>query len=148
MANTQKLMAVVNHILAAKGEMSAARLQKLVFYCQAYSLAWDGVPLFDNRIEAWIFGPVIPDLYNSHEDYTDVKLDFFKTFPAAQLSENEIDSIDAVLDGIGDRTGQWLSDLSHTEDPWIDARKGLDENVNGTNLISHESMKSYYSQVE
>ncbi|MDI9409247.1 MAG: DUF4065 domain-containing protein [Candidatus Pacebacteria bacterium] len=140
-------MVVVNHILAAKGEMSGARLQKLVFYCQAYSLGWDGVPLFDNRVEAWIHGPIIPDLYAAHEDHYLLPPDFFKAYPAGKLSDDEIETIDAVLDGIGDKDGQWLSDLSHSEDPWRDARKGIDENVRGNSLISIEAMKSYYSQV-
>ncbi|MFM7886138.1 MAG: Panacea domain-containing protein, partial [Pseudanabaena sp.] len=43
----------------------AMKLQKLVYYAQAWSLVWDDKPLFSDRIEAWANGPVVPDLYES-----------------------------------------------------------------------------------
>ena len=42
------------------------KLQKLVYYCQAWSLVWDDMPLFESRIEAWANGPVVLDLYYRH----------------------------------------------------------------------------------
>jgi hypothetical protein len=49
---------VAAYILEKKGEMSAWRLQKLVYYSQAWSLVWDERPLFDEPIQAWANGPV------------------------------------------------------------------------------------------
>ena len=43
--------------------VTAWKLQKLVYYAQAWSLVWDEVPLFPERIEAWANGPVCPTLY-------------------------------------------------------------------------------------
>ncbi|WP_429820290.1 Panacea domain-containing protein [Ensifer sp. B1-9] len=57
---------VAKYILRIKGPMSAMKLQKLVYYCQAWSLVWDDRPMFDDRIEAWANGPVCVNLYNSH----------------------------------------------------------------------------------
>ena len=57
---------VAKYILNKKGRMSPMKLQKLVYYSQCWSLAWDDKPLFNNRIEAWANGPVVRDLYTFH----------------------------------------------------------------------------------
>ena len=57
---------VAQYILEKHGEMTAMKLQKLVYYAQAWHIAWTDGPLFDNRIEAWADGPVCPDLFQLH----------------------------------------------------------------------------------
>lgn len=57
---------VAEYILHKNGEMSAMRLHKLVYYCQAWHLVWEGGPLFKDEIHAWANGPVIPSLYELH----------------------------------------------------------------------------------
>ena len=64
------------YILKKCGPMSATKLQKLCYYCQAWSLVWDEEPLFHENIEAWINGPVIPVLYQKHKG-------IFKIFPSS-----------------------------------------------------------------
>ena len=54
---------VVQYILKKAGPMSAMKLQKLVYYCQAWSLVWDEEQLFKDEIQAWANGPVAPYLY-------------------------------------------------------------------------------------
>lgn len=58
---------VAEYILAQRGPMSAAKLQKLCYYSQAWHLVWDGVPLFPEPIHAWANGPVIPELFAMHK---------------------------------------------------------------------------------
>src|SRR3954466_11182214 len=81
--------------------LTAWKLQKLVYYSQAWSLVWDEKPLFRERIEAWINGPVVPNLYRIHRgEY------FVTTWPhgsAANLSSVQRDTIDAVLEFYGDK---------------------------------------------
>lgn len=48
--------------------MTTMKLEKLTYYCQAWSLAWDDVPLFDEEFEAWANGPVCPQLFENTED--------------------------------------------------------------------------------
>ncbi len=51
----------------SKGEqISTWKLQKLVYYCQAWSLVWDDNILFPEEIQAWTDGPVCPALYAMH----------------------------------------------------------------------------------
>ncbi len=57
---------VAAYILKKQGEMSAMKLQKLVYYSQAWSLVWDEKPLFRAQVEAWANGPVARSLYDKH----------------------------------------------------------------------------------
>lgn len=57
---------VAAYILKRMGQMTAMKLQKLVYYSQAWSLVWDEAPLFNERIEAWANGPVVRELYEAH----------------------------------------------------------------------------------
>ena len=58
---------VAAYILAKKGELPAMKLQKLLYYAQAWSLVWDDAPLFPESVEAWANGRVLPDLYQHHK---------------------------------------------------------------------------------
>lgn len=55
--------------------------------------------------------------------------------------------MDGVLAFYGDQNSQWLSDLTHKEDPWRKARKGLGPTDRGNREITHESMMEYYSSL-
>lgn len=57
---------VAKYILESKGSMTAMKLQKLAYYSQAWTLVWDEELLFDEPIQAWANGAVIPILYEAH----------------------------------------------------------------------------------
>ena len=134
---------VAAYILRKRGEMTAMKLQKLGYYSQAWSLVWDEEPLFPERIEAWTNGPVVPELYRAHKGK--FKLASWPKGSPSRLTAQQKKTIDAVLDYYGDRSSQWLSDLTHREAPWGDARKGLEPGDPCRREISHASMAEYYS---
>jgi uncharacterized phage-associated protein len=133
------------YILEKKGQMTAMKLQKLLYYAQAWSLVWDEKPLFPNVIQAWANGPVIPAVYNHHRGRYFVSRDDFPSGCPASLDTEQQATIDAVLGHYGDRTSQWLIDLTHAEDPWKQARIGLGPGERGNREITHDSMADYYS---
>lgn len=137
---------VVKYILSKKRPITAMKLQKLVYYCQAWSLVWDGEKLFKEKIEAWANGPVVRELYNSHRG-------LFKIFSMVKGNKNNLkdyqrETIDIVLDFYGNKTSQWLSDLTHMELPWREARRGIPNGERGDNEITSASMEEYYSSLE
>ena len=136
---------VAAYMLKKQGEMTAMKLQKLVYYAQAWSLVWDDEPLFKERIEAWANGPVVPSLYAEHRGQFKV-LSWEKGDPA-RLTPTQRESVDAVLGYYGDKPSQWLSDLTHREAPWLDARRGLGPGERGSQEISHASMAEYYGSL-
>ena len=117
---------VAKYILDKYGEMSAMKLQKLVFYSQAMSLVWDDVPLFNEEFEAWAKGPVCRELFNAHKGkFMLHDSDFLKPY-APDISR--------------------LSDMVHQEKPWLDARGNCPAGARCSNVISKESMEEYYSE--
>lgn len=136
---------VAAYILGRQGPMSAMKLQKLVYYAQAWSLAWEDRPLFRERIEAWAHGPVVPELYQAHRGQWDVR--GWPRGNAAALREGDRETVDAVLDHYGGRSAQVLSDWTHAEEPWRRARAGVPDGERGNAEITLESMMEYYSGV-
>lgn len=137
---------VAAYIIQKRGSMTAMKFQKLVYYSQAWSLVWTERPLFDDRIEAWANGPVVPVLYREHRGMFNIS-QWPKGDPS-RLTFDEQDSIDKVLDFYGDKSSQWLSDLTHREDPWIAARSGCSDGEQCTAEISQASMAEYYGSLQ
>ncbi|MEM9594748.1 MAG: type II toxin-antitoxin system antitoxin SocA domain-containing protein [Acidobacteriota bacterium] len=131
------------YILARRGEMTAMKLQKLVYYSQVWSLVWDEDPLFRERVEAWANGPVVPALYQEHRGR--FKVHSWSKGQPDRLAEAQKETVDAVLRYYGDRSSQWLSDLTHSEAPWRDARRGLAPGDRGKREISKAAMAEFYS---
>jgi uncharacterized phage-associated protein len=124
--------------------MTAMKLQKLVYYCQAWSLVWDEEPLFEEEIQAWVNGPVVPALYERHQGKFKVRM--WRGDPS-NLTENQRDTIRKVLDFYGNKPSQVLSDLTHREAPWIEARAGLGIGERGNQVITHAAMAEYYGSL-
>jgi uncharacterized phage-associated protein len=135
---------VANYILQKTGPMTAMKLQKLVYYSQAWSLVWDEKPLFPEEIQAWAFGPVCPVLYEAHKGEFVLSKDRFSAHQGT-LTESGRATIDAVIDGYNQYSAQQLSDLTHSEDPWNKTRDGIEPLVRSERVISHELMAEYYS---
>lgn len=135
---------VAAYILQQCGEMTAMKLQKLVYYCQAWSLVWDEEPLFEEEIQAWANGPVVPSLYERHQGKFKVR-----TWDgnSAILTKSQRETIQKVLDFYGDKPSQVLSDLTHKEAPWISARVGLGIGERGKQIITHAAMAEYYGSL-
>ena len=136
---------VAKYILQKQGPMTTMKLQKLVYYCQAWSLVWDSEPLFSEQIQAWACGPVVRDLYDSHRGQYQISA--LRKGNPSNLLPVEIETIDAVLNTYGDKTAQWLSDLTHMELPWNEARKDVPIGLNCENEITPASLEEYYSSL-
>ncbi len=136
---------VAAYILADRGEMPAIKLQKLCYYSQAWSLVWDDRPLFNEPIQAWTNGPVIPALYSAHRGQYSVST--ISGGDPSALNDDQCDTINAVMKYYGDKSSQWLSNLTHMEDPWRDARRGVAPGEPSSNEITLEAMAEYYSSL-
>lgn len=136
---------VAAYILARQGSMAPTKFQKLVYYCQAWHLVWRGEPLFESRIEAWVNGPVVRELYRHHRLEPGVST--WRQGDPDRLSDQARKDIDAVLGYYGTKSAFWLSELTHREDPWRQARAGLPSNLRSDQEITVESMREYYGDL-
>ncbi|MCZ7498869.1 Panacea domain-containing protein [Agrobacterium sp. ST15.13.015] len=142
---------VAEFILRSRGEMTAMKLQKLVYYSQAWSLVWDERPMFAEPIQAWANGPVCRSLYSAHHKQFSVAAgNIIPPDAQPKLDEKAIGTINAVLNFYGDKSAQWLSDLTHMEAPWILARKraGVKEGEPSEEEILLSDMHEYYSGIQ
>ena len=109
------------YILGQRGQMTVMKLQKLCYFAYGYHLAWEGRPLFREPFEAWANGPVCPELYRLHRGQFEVGPGSIPGDPS-QLDSGEKESIDLVLEGLGNLTAHQLSDMTHRDGPWVAAR--------------------------
>ena len=136
---------VVAFILDKQSPMTAMKLQKIVYYCQVWSIVWDEEPLFKEKIEAWANGPVVRSLYEHYRGQYLVSN--ITKGDKKLLNRKQKETVSSVLSYYGDKTSQWLSDLTHMEDPWRLARKGIQEGDRSSMEISLASIEEYYSSL-
>lgn len=130
-----------------KKGLTNKKLQKLLYYAQAWSLVLNNKPIFDDKIEAWVHGPAIPLIYSTFKSFGFKDIDM-------KFDEKELSSIDEkdkkILDEIwrvyGNMDAGYLEMLTHSEQPWQDARKGLQSSENSENEITTDAMKVYYAE--
>ena len=64
------------------------------------------------------------------------------------LNDVQKETVDAVLEFYGNKSAQWLIDLSHQEKPWQEARRGLAPTTSSNRIIALYSIAEYYSSLE
>ena len=87
------------------------KLQKLIYYAQAWAVVWDDEPLFGEEIQAWANGPVCPDLYRVHRGK--LKISDLDVGNSGNLANNERETVEVVFEHYGKKTAQYLSELTH-----------------------------------
>jgi uncharacterized phage-associated protein len=133
---------VAQCILELTGPISSWKLQKLVYYAQAWHCVWEDKPLFDARIEAWANGPVCRELYDRHRGSFVIAA--FAGSDCSRLNNDERETVEKVVEYYGKFDGQQLSDLTHAESPWKNARVGLSPSERSNVEITLEAMSEYY----
>ncbi len=138
---------VAKYILKKSGPMTAMKLQKLVYYSQAWHTTWREETLFDEKVLAWANGPVVRELYEKHRGRFKVDYTTFQEGKIGELTADEKDSINKVLEYYGKKSAQWLSDLSHMEEPWKSARGNLAPSERSDAEITPAAMIEYYGSL-
>ncbi len=138
---------VAKYILETHGRMSTMKLQKLCYYCQAWSLVWDDCELFPEEFRAWANGPVCRELFDATKgSFSVIASD--EPGNSDNLSDNQKDTINTVLNYYAPHNAQWLSQLTHLEAPWREARAGIPAGQGSDRIISKESMSIYYGGLQ
>lgn len=137
---------IAEYILQRKQGISTLKLQKLCYYAQAWSLVWDGEPLFGEQVQAWMNGPGVRELHDVHKGAVSVRS---VGGGADNLRPEARETVDAVLDAYGDKDGEFLSEMTHSESPWRSARQraGLKFGRKGSPEITLQDMQRYYGRL-
>ena len=116
--------------------VSNLKLQKLIYYAQGFHLALHDSPLFNEPIEAWQHGPVVPDLYQEYKQYGGGALPIPEGIDVSIYTQNTKDLLEEVYSVFGQFSAWKLRNMTHEEPPWKETEQG--------ETISHESLKSYF----
>ena len=122
------------------------KLQKLIYYAQAWHLALKDSPLFEDRFEAWVHGPVVPSLYRRFKENGWSPI-IVNNEPEG-LSTEIITHLQDVLKVYLGFSAYDLERLSHSELPWKSARGDLPPDEASNAKISSDEMKAYYRSLQ
>jgi uncharacterized phage-associated protein len=118
--------------------ISNLKIQKLVYYAQGFHIAMFGKPLFDENIEAWMHGPVVPELYYEFNKYGSCEIPVPEDIDFEKYSEEVKDLLDDIYTVYGQFSAWKLRELTHNESPWLNTPVGKGS------VISHEKLKKYF----
>lgn len=119
------------------------KLQKLLYFSQAWYLANTGEPLFANDIQAWAHGPVVRSIYDrfSHMGWESLK--------PVEAPDNLDASTTGFLEQVFEKYGQFgakkLEKLTHEHAPWKDTRGNLPPEARCEKVISKPIIRDFYS---
>lgn len=125
--------------------VSPMKLLKLTYIAQGYSLGFFGKPLFNSVIEAWQFGPVIPELYHVIKRYGthSVDLDTIELYAESKLTEKDEKFLKAIWNFYKPYSGLVLSSKTHQEgSPWANTYKPGVRNLEIDNTVIEKYYKS------
>jgi len=128
------------------------KLQKMMYYAQAWHLAIFDEPLFDGEFEAWVHGPVLPSLYQDYKDFKwhPIIIDELdeEKFSAIKrkLGKEKLQYLEELIEEYFGLSAYELERLTHIEEPWKKARSGISPEQSSDNIIEQVWMKEYYSK--
>lgn len=114
---------IARYILDKEKSITSIKLRLLIYYAQAWSLVWDNKPLFEESIEARANGPYIRSIHEYCKGKYNIESDEMLFGDSNNLSQEEKNTIDSVLEYYGKKNSHWLSMLVRLEDPWQNAIK-------------------------
>ncbi len=116
------------------------KLQKLLYYAQGFHLALFDKPLFEEDIEAWTHGPVVPDVYHEYKKYgknplpaENIKVDDV----VGKLTDEQFNFLNEIWSVFGQYSPWKLRNMTHEEEPWMNNEKNA-------SVISKEELKDYF----
>jgi uncharacterized phage-associated protein len=126
--------------------MSNLRLQKLIYYAQGFHLALFDAPLFHEPIEAWIHGPVVPDVYYVFEEFGSGAICDVTSFDSSSIKEEVRNLLDEVYSVYGQFSAWKLENMTREEVPWVNASKrSRADTSKRCNIISLDEMKIFFN---
>ena len=148
---TPKMKAIVNYFLQLaedspyKQSMTKLKVLKLIYAAHGYSLGLNDSPLFDEQVEAWQHGPVIPELYSEIADQSKTLEPFYNVNVKEQLTNQERNLITYVWKQHGYMSAFRLRNATHEHGtPWETTVKEQNNKMGPGIKIENQTIKEYY----
>lgn len=145
---SNKMLRVISYVFEKLEEVTPLMLQKLLYFIQGESYALNGKPMFRENCQAWVHGPVYPEVYDMFRDFKYNPIDDAR-FAILEGTEDELSHeermvVDLVVNTFGEYSGKMLERITHEEEPWKLARKGYADYIPSNEPILMESIGAYY----
>ena len=147
---------IINYSNDKEYDISNLKLQKLLYFIQAYFLIETKQPCFKEVIEAWDFGPVVPVVYNEYKQYAGTHIPYIESYLEYDtnniwdsikrieyndniISTNDKKLIEDVVDKLSNYTATDLVSITHKQEPWINTYR-----ENKHNEITNQMLYDYF----
>ena len=121
--------------------ISNLKLQKLLYFVQAEFLVSKDKPCFYEKIEAWDFGPVVPEVYRKYRIYGSASIPYIKGIENGKILSDDQALINEIVDICSKYSAAMLVEVTHAQEPWKKAYKRYQNNT-----IYNDSIKSFLSE--
>ena len=116
--------------------ISNLKLQKLLYYMQGFHLAFFNTPFFNESIEAWTYGPVVPVVFNEFKKFKKRAINPENYRDELVLANEEQQMFDMVYGEYNRFSAVALMQMTHTEGPWKNHSIG--------DVITIEELRSFF----
>jgi len=143
---------IADYLLALANEtgepITNLKLQKLVYYAQAWHLANYSKPLFKKDFEAWVHGPVIPELYQSYKEKgsSPIETDLELNKVEKRFNKKTLGFLEEFVSVYMPFTAYQLEQMVHSEDPWIKTREGREPDERCNDSIPKDLIMKFYGE--
>ena len=143
--NMYSVFLVAKHLIrysnATDHPVNNLKLQKLLYFIQAEFLACTDAPCFPEEIEAWDFGPVVPEVYYQYNIYGSTNIPDIGDSVFGRISPSDKSRIEDIVDQCADYSAAQLTEITHQQEPWIKAYAPYKRNV-----ITKKSIKFFFAK--
>jgi uncharacterized phage-associated protein len=127
---------------ANEADMTNMKLQKLLYYAQGRYLAEYGKPLFEEEIEAWSHGPVVPSVYRAFKDNGSEEIPPSEDFEFSSIDRDTTKFLQKIWNTYGGIATWKLRKMTHNEDPWAKRFADAERNV----VIPKDALREWFEK--
>lgn len=132
---------------AESGDLTThLKVQKLLYYGEAWSQALTGQELFNEDLQAWAHGPVVPEVFKEYREHSWNALPIPSKDEVPVFDSEVEDVLNQVFDTYGDLSAKTLEHMSHKDEPWINARGGRAEEERCETIIPKSEIGNFFKR--
>ena len=116
------------------------KLQKILYFLQAQFVVTYNKSLFDDKLIAWDWGPVVESVYNNYKVYAGASIFVNpKNYRNAYIASEHREMIDEFLEYIRPYSSTQLVNICHHQTPWKNAR------ARWNGVISLDELREFFA---
>lgn len=143
-----KVDEVISYLLFRCEDITPLALQKALYYIQGFYYAFMEVFLFTEDCEAWVHGPVYPEIYNRYSSYRFDPIESSDEFDVSVFTDAQKAVIESVIQNFCCYSGKILERFTHAEMPWLKTRGNLPADAPSNRIISKDIIGEYFTAVK